>query len=206
MQSQPMHGSPCVPSRAERAAMLSTLRNDAKQRGLEIFGEGNLEARLMLVGEAPGKEEAAAGRPFVGAAGIVLTKLLERLNISRSDLWITNIVKTRPVQPGRRGEVNRAPTASEIARDKDVIETEISIVRPRIIVCLGAIAASTLIHPNFRIRDERGRWFPGPYDSRLMATYHPAYLFRQRGPDYEAARDAMLTDLARAWGEAQSPR
>lgn len=201
-----MKNSPCTASRPERTAMLSALQRDARRRGLEVFGEGNLEARLMLVGEAPGKEEAAAGRPFVGAAGILLSKLLERLNIPRGDLWITNVVKTRPVRQGRRGEVNRAPTAREIARDKDVVEAEISIVCPRVIVCLGAVAASTLIHPNLRIRDERGCWFPGPHGSRLMATYHPAYLLRLQGPDYETARDAMLADLARAWCEAQSPR
>jgi len=206
MQSQPLNRSPGTASHAERTASLQALRCEARRRGLEVFGEGNLDARLMLVGEAPGKEEAVAGRPFVGAAGIGLNTLLERLNIPRADLWITNVVKTRPVRQGRRGEVNRAPTAREIARDKDVVDAEISIVSPRVIVCLGAVAATTLIHPNFRMGDEHGCWFPGPSGARLMATYHPAYLLRLQGLDYETVRDAVLADLARAWGEAQAPR
>jgi uracil-DNA glycosylase family 4 len=203
MQPHSSENTPCQIPPTDRSSEMAALRVEALQRGLQVFGEGNLEARLMLVGEAPGKEEAETGRPFVGPAGTVLNRLLDCLSIPRSELWITNVVKIRPVRGGCRNQVNRPPQVSEIIRDRDILEAEISIICPKVILCLGAVPASTLIHPGFRMRDERGCWFPGPHGSRLMATYHPAYLLRLRGPDYEAARDAMLADLARAWGEVQ---
>jgi DNA polymerase len=185
-----------------RSAALQALHRKAEQAGGQVFGEGDSAARLMLVGEAPGKSEVEAHRPFVGQAGLVLSRMLDELAILRHQIWITNTVKIRPVAPGVVGEVNRAPTASEVAAFGEILEDEIGIIRPRVILCLGAVAASALIHPNFRIVSERGRWFPGPGDTRLMATYHPAYLLRRRGPAYEAARDEMLSDLSRAWAEA----
>jgi DNA polymerase len=157
----------------------------------------------MLVGEAPGKEEAATGRPFVGPAGKVLGALLDRLAIPRRDIWITNTYKIRPVSEGSRGEVNRAPRSGEIKQHRWILDREIQIIRPKVIVALGAVAASALIGQNFRVKENRGRWFPGPDGSRVMATYHPSYLLRLRGPDYEAARDEMLADLSKAWGEAK---
>jgi uracil-DNA glycosylase len=185
-----------------RTAALHALQAKAEKSGAEVLGEGNPSARLMLVGEAPGKSEVEAHRPFVGQAGLILNQMLDQLAIPRRQLWITNAVKLRPVAAGVASEVNRAPTTSEVAAFRAILDEEISIVRPRVILCLGAVAASTLIHPNFRILSERGRWFPGPFGARLTATYHPAYLLRRRGPDYEIARDQMLADLSRAWGEA----
>jgi uracil-DNA glycosylase family 4 len=186
----------------DRMAALASLRARAEQLGAEVFGEGDPKARLMLVGEAPGEAEVKAGRPFVGAAGTVLNQMLDRLAIPRNKLWITNVVKIRPTAEGQRGEVNRAPTTSEVATYRSILDEEIAIVRPRVIVGLGAIAGSALIHPNFRVQSERGQWYPGPHGTRATATYHPAYLLRRRGPGYESARDEMLADLARAWGEA----
>jgi DNA polymerase len=181
---------------------MAALRRQAEEAGAQVFGEGDLEAAMMLVGEAPGKVEAAAHRPFVGPAGVVLNRLLDRAAIPRNKLWISNVVKVRPVAAGARSEINRPPNASEVARFRSMLDDEIRLVRPRVIVCLGSVAASAVIHPNFRIQSERGCWFPGPESSRVTATYHPAYLLRLRGPDYEAARDQMLADLTRAWGEA----
>lgn len=178
---------------------LDALRREALELGVQVFGEGDPGARLMLVGEAPGKEEAAAGRPFVGPAGQVLNRLLERLAIPRADLWITNTVKVRPVLEKGGSVRNRPPHTGEIAAHRSILEREIALVRPRVIVCLGAVAAGALIHPDFKVRQERGRWFPGPGDSRLEATYHPSYLLRLRGPEYETARDEMAADLSRAW-------
>jgi uracil-DNA glycosylase family 4 len=186
----------------DRAARLASLRTRAEHAGAEVFGEGDPAARLMLVGEAPGSAEAEAHRPFVGPAGLVLNRLLDRLSIPRSALWITNVVKIRPVAEGLRTKVNRPPTATEIATFQAILDEEISLIRPRVIVCLGSVAASTLIHPSFRVVSERGEWHPGPFGARVMATYHPAYLLRRRGPGYESARDEMLADLSRAWAEA----
>src|SRR5436305_6907295 len=123
---------------------LDELRREAVAAGIQVFGEGNPRARLMIVGEAPGREEAAAGRPFVGPSGQVLNRLLERLSIPRQDIWITNTVKTRPVVPAGFGRENRPPRAGEIAEHRAILEREIRIIRPRVIVCLGAIAASAL--------------------------------------------------------------
>lgn len=189
---------------ADRETALARLREEAAALGAEVAGEGSLAARLMLVGEAPGKEEARTHRPFVGPAGNVLNRVLERLSIPRSEIWITNVVKIRPTATGDRGEVNRPPTRAEIATWRAVLDREIEIIRPSVVVCLGAVAASALIHPDFRMRQERGQWFPGPEGARAIATYHPSYLLRLRGPSYEVARDEMLADLSRAWGEARS--
>src|SRR5262249_9169583 len=101
--------SPSMQRQVDRAAAMAAVRREAEDAGAQVFGEGNLEAAMMLVGEAPGKQEAAAHRPFVGPAGIVLNRLLERAAIPRNKLWITNVVKVRPVAAGRREEVNRPP-------------------------------------------------------------------------------------------------
>jgi len=182
---------------------MAALEREARRQGIQVFGEGNLDAGLMLVGEAPGKEEVMANRPFQGPAGKVLNRLLERSSIPRDQLWITNVVKIRPVVDTGRGPVNRPPRASEVAAHQGILREEIRIIGPKVILCLGATAASALIHPNFRIGEERGRWFSGPEGSRLMATYHPSYLLRLRGAEYESARDAMAADLLRAWAAAE---
>ncbi|MGH2458163.1 MAG: uracil-DNA glycosylase [Chloroflexota bacterium] len=185
---------------------ITALERDAFQKGIQVFGEGNLDAALMLVGEAPGKEEVAAGRPFQGPAGKALDRLLERVNVPRRELWITNLVKIRPFVEGCRNKVNRPPSPEEVTAHASILQDEIRIIRPRVILCLGVTAASALIHLNFKIGEERGRWFPGPDESLLTATYHPAYLLRLRGPSYEAARDAMAADLLRAWATALGGR
>jgi uracil-DNA glycosylase len=183
---------------------LAQLRQEAMAAGVQVFGEGNPRARIMIVGEAPGREEVAAGRPFVGPAGQVLNRMLERLGIPRQEIWITNTVKTRPVVAPGLGRENRPPRAGEIAEHRAILEREIQIIRPRVIVCLGGIAASALIHRDFKMRQERGQWFPGPEGARVVATYHPSYLLRLRGPDYEAARDEWAADLSKAWAEAKA--
>lgn len=182
---------------------LTTLYNDAKAAGVQVFGEGNPKAAMMLVGEAPGREEAASGHPFVGPAGKVLTSMLDRLSIPRPRIWITNTYKIRPFIESDRGGVNRPPRASEIKAHRWILDREIELVHPRVIVCLGAVAAKALLGPDFRLKEERGCWHPGPHGSRVLATFHPSYLTRLRGVEYEEARDAMLADLSKAWGEAQ---
>lgn len=186
-----------------REAELRELRQAAEQQGIEVFGEGNLYAPLMLVGEAPGKVEVERGRPFQGPAGRVLDGLLDRLAIPRSELYITNVVKIRPYVDNRRNRVNRPPRAGEVRAFSWILHREIAIVRPRVIVCLGAVAANTLIHPKFALKQNRGCWFEGPEGARILATYHPSYLLHLRGPDYEVARDAMAADLSKAWSAAR---
>jgi DNA polymerase len=186
-----------------REAEMRQLRQEAERQGIEVFGEGNLNARLMLVGEAPGKVEVERGRPFQGPAGRVLDELLDRLAIPRQDLYVTNVVKIRPYVENGQNKVNRAPRASEVRAFVWILQRELAIVRPRVVVALGAVAANALIHPKFALKQDRGCWFDGPEGSRILATYHPSYLLRLRGPDYEAARDAMASDLSNAWAAAQ---
>ena len=112
-------------------------------------------------------------------------------------------MKIRPYVENGHNKVNRPPRASEVRDFVWILHRELAIVRPRVVVCLGAVAATALIHPKFALKKDRGCWFEGPEGSRILATFHPSYLLRLRGPDYEAARDAMAADLSKAWAEAQ---
>jgi len=147
-----------------------------------VFGEGPSDASMMLVGEAPGGEEDRQGRLFVGPAGRTLDAELALAGIARDSVYITSVVKRRPlrVTAGRVG--NRPPTPAEVAIWTPILMRQIAIVRPRLILCLGTVAANALIHPGFVMKRERGAWFMGPGDSRVLATYHPAYIRRFARP------------------------
>jgi uracil-DNA glycosylase family 4 len=154
-----------------------------------VFGEGNAGALLMFIGEGPGREEDIQGRPFVGEAGMLLTKLIEKMSIgekslTRGDVYIANVVKCRP-------PMNRDPEEDEIARCRGFIERQIEIIRPEIIVTLGRIALQTLLKkPELRITSARGNFFE--YGGiPVMPTFHPAYLLRN-------PKDKWLT-----WSDAQ---
>ncbi|MBM7866130.1 uracil-DNA glycosylase [Heliobacterium gestii] len=146
---------------------LCPLRDGCQQ---VVFGEGNPEARLMLVGEGPGAEEDRLGRPFVGAAGQLLDRILSAGKFPRPEVYIANVVKCRP--PG-----NRLPLPHEVRACRVHLERQIEIINPQIIICLGALATQTLIDPNARITRDRGKW--ARKDGRLlMPTFHPAALLR----------------------------
>lgn len=149
-----------------------------------VFGEGNLDARLMFVGEAPGREEDIQGRPFVGDAGMLLTRLIEKMGMKREDVYIANIVKCRP-------PMNRDPEKDEIDQCRRFLERQIEIIKPDVIMALGRIAALTLIgNEKLKISHIRGRVFE--YRGiPLVPTFHPAYLIRN-------PRDKWLT-----WNDAQ---
>ncbi len=135
-----------------------------------VFGEGNPDARIFFVGEAPGAEEDRQGIPFVGAAGDLLTRIIAAMTLSREDVYIANIVKCRP--PG-----NRNPQPDEIAACVPFLHRQIASVRPEYICALGSFAARTLLDTDRPISALRGRFFDFG-DARLMPTYHPAYLLR----------------------------
>ncbi len=135
-----------------------------------VFGEGPPNARLMFVGEAPGAEEDLQGRPFVGTAGQLLNKLLGKLGLRREEVYITNVVKSRP--PG-----NRDPEADEIAACLPFLEKQIKAIRPLVIVTLGRIATHALLSTKEPLTRLRGKW--QRYDRiRVMPTFHPSYLVR----------------------------
>ena len=153
---------------------------DLKETALHtVFGDGNPEASVMLVGEAPGAEEDRVGRPFVGASGQLLDKILASIGLDRTSVYIANIVPWRP--PG-----NRTPSISEIALCLPFLERHISLIQPQKIVLLGGTAAKALLATDTGVMRLRGHWFPykNPYLSEpipTLVTFHPAYLLRSPG-------------------------
>jgi uracil-DNA glycosylase family 4 len=135
-----------------------------------VFGDGAADARLMFVGEAPGAEEDTQGLPFVGAAGRLLNNLLSKLGLSREEVYIANVLKSRP--PG-----NRDPELDEIAACLPFLKRQIQAIRPQVIVTLGRIAAQALLDTKEPLTRLRGRW-QRYQDIRVMPTFHPSYLLR----------------------------
>ena len=155
-----------------------------KTRKNVVPGEGDVHAPLMLVGEGPGAQEDASGRPFVGAAGQLLNHMLSLMDIPREKVYIANIVKCRP--PG-----NRAPLPQEMDACLPFLRAQTRLIRPRIIVCMGATAAGKLIDANLRITRDRGIWVQrkGFY---LMPTFHPAAVLRDKAKQPLMANDLGL--------------
>jgi DNA polymerase len=135
-----------------------------------VFGEGNEKARLMLIGEGPGYDEDVQGRPFVGRAGQLLTKILQSIGLQREEVYIANIIKCRPPQ-------NRNPEPDEIQSCYPFLMKQIQAIQPRIICALGTFAAQTLLHTDAKITTLRGRFFDLA-GIKVLPTYHPAYLLR----------------------------
>ncbi|OGP55315.1 MAG: uracil-DNA glycosylase [Deltaproteobacteria bacterium RBG_13_52_11] len=139
-------------------------------RNSVVFGEGNPHAVLVFVGEAPGREEDLQGKPFVGKAGELLTRIIKAIDLTREEVYIANIVKCRPPQ-------NRDPKPDEIRTCLPFLRKQLETIRPRIICALGTFAAQTLLETAERISALRGRFHPY-HGARLMPTYHPAFLLR----------------------------
>ena len=142
----------------------------AEGRTQTVFGVGNPSARVLIVGEAPGKNEDLQGEPFVGPAGKLLDDMLEMIDLDRSRVYIANIVKCRPPH-------NRDPLNEEQAACRHWLDAQRDLIRPKLIVCLGRIAAMAVIKPDFRITREHGQWFDIE-SARAMAIYHPSALLR----------------------------
>jgi len=150
----------------------------ASSRKNVVFGIGNIDSPLMFVGEAPGADEDAQGEPFVGAAGQLLTKIIQTTGLSRADVYIANILKCRPDTPGQSAG-NRKPTPAEMATCIPYLHEQIDLIKPRVIVALGATAVEGLLGKTVGITKLRGHWqtYRG---TPLMPTYHPAYLLRNQ--------------------------
>jgi DNA polymerase len=147
-----------------------------------VFGVGNPNARVMIVGEGPGRNEDLQGEPFVGAAGKLLNKYLDAVGIPREDVYIANILKCRPPK-------NRDPLPAEEDMCIDYLRDQVLAIRPKVIVCLGRISAMRIIKPDFKITAEHGQWFnKNGYD--VCAVYHPAALLRD-----PRKKDEMLADM-----------
>ncbi len=178
----------------EQSSELREVRGSARL----VFGSGDTAASVVLVGEAPGADEEKHGRPFVGRAGQLLDRALESAGLDRSRVWITNVVKIRPTEPGARGgKRNRPPTAEERAAFLPWLSRELEIIHPDAVVCLGATAAKALLDRNVKIGDMRGQWLDGPAGTQVLTTYHPAYLLRPfKGHDRRF--DELVGDLRKA--------
>ena len=162
----------------ERALACVKCPNLASSRKNVVFGVGSIDAQLMFVGEAPGADEDAQGEPFVGAAGQLLTKIILATGLSRAEVYIANILKCRPDTPGQSAG-NRKPTPGEMATCIPYLHEQIDLIRPKVIVALGATAVEGLLGKTVGITKLRGHWqtYRG---TPLMPTYHPAYLLRNQ--------------------------
>jgi uracil-DNA glycosylase family 4 len=151
-----------------------------KSRTQTVFGVGSPDAELMFVGEAPGADEDLQGEPFVGRAGQLLTRIIETMGFAREDVYIANILKCRPHMPaGVSG--NRPPTLDEMDTCRPFLLEQIQIIKPKVLVALGATAVEGLLGTRGSMRDLRGRWHEYN-ETPLMITYHPAYLLRNQAP------------------------
>jgi DNA polymerase len=146
-----------------------------------VFGDGNPNAQLVFVGEGPGRDEDAQGLPFVGRAGKLLNQMIEAMGLQRQDVYICNVVKCRPPE-------NRAPEKDEVEICSPFLLRQLDTIAPKVIVCLGSVAAQALLETNRGISHFRGQWleFRG---RKLMATYHPAYLLRNPSAKGEVWKD-----------------
>lgn len=150
-----------------------------------VFGVGNPNAELMFVGEAPGADEDIKGEPFVGAAGQLLTRIIEAIQLRREDVYIANVIKCRP--PG-----NRNPAPVEVETCRPFLLRQIAAIRPRVIVCLGTFAAHTLLGSDAPISRLRGRVHDWRDGIRLVPTFHPAYLLRSPDKKREVWEDMKI--------------
>jgi uracil-DNA glycosylase len=181
------------PAQPPDTSSLTTVREAAAhctachlyKRGTQtVFGEGPKRATMMLVGEQPGDYEDVAGKPFVGPAGKIMDRALKDAGIDRSQVYVTNAVKHFKWEPRGKRRIHQKPNSREIAACHPWLEAEMRIVRPHLVVAMGATAAQALFGPGFRVTRERGKVLSSKLALRVLATVHPSSLLRQ--PDEES--------------------
>jgi uracil-DNA glycosylase len=182
---------------ALRAAAESCTGCDLYQRATQtVFGEGAPHAKILFVGEQPGDQEDRAGHPFVGPAGRILDKALAEAGIPRDEVYITNAVKHFKWEPQGRRRKHKKPSAGEITACRPWLQTEIKAVQPRIVVCLGATAAQSMLGKVVRLNETRGAFLETPWAPIVMVTVHPSAILRH--PDQtqqEAEYRQFVQDL-----------
>ncbi len=183
--------------KAFREAAADCKACDLWERGTQtVFGEGTRRAELVFVGEQPGNEEDLTGKPFVGPAGRLLDDALEEAGINRTQIYVTNVVKHFKWEPRGKRRIHKKPNAREIAACRPWLEAEIGMVKPKIIVLLGATAAQALLGPQFRVSKQRGQFIKSTLAPYIMATVHPSSILR--APDDEtrhAEKRRFIDDL-----------
>jgi len=170
---------------------------DLWERGTQtVFGEGARRAEVFFVGEQPGNEEDLSGKPFVGPAGRLLDEALTEAGIDRTQTYVTNVVKHFKWEPRGKRRIHKKPNAREITACRPWLEAEISLVNPKVIVCLGATAAQALLGSQFRVSKQRGQFIKSTLAPYIMATVHPSAILR--APDDEtrhAEKRHFIDDL-----------
>jgi DNA polymerase len=194
-----------IPDRPTMATVRSAAQDctacDLYKRGTQtVFGEGGPHAKLMLVGEQPGDAEDLSGHPFVGPAGKWLDRALAEAGIDRSQVYVTNVVKHFKWEPRGKRRIHKKPNAGEISACRPWLDTEIALIKPHAIVCLGATAAQTLLGKQFRLTAHRGEFIESKLAPLVLATVHPSSLLR--APDDETRRretKSFIDDLRKTW-------
>jgi DNA polymerase len=154
-----------------------------------VFGEGSARAEVIFVGEQPGNDEDLAGKPFVGPAGRLLDKALVEAGVDRSKVYVTNVVKHFKWEPQGKRRIHKKPNAREIAACRPWLEAELEVLKPKVLVCLGATAAQALIGRDFRVSKQRGELVESALAPKVMATVHPSSILR--APDDETRHEEM---------------
>ena len=152
-----------------------------------VFGEGSRKSKVLFVGEQPGNEEDLSGKPFVGPAGRLLDTALEEAGIDRAKTYVTNVVKHFKWEPRGKRRIHKKPNATEITACRPWLEAEIALIKPDVIVALGATAAQALLGPKFRVTKQRGEFIESTLAPYIMATVHPSSILR--APDEETRRE-----------------
>jgi uracil-DNA glycosylase family protein len=161
-----------------------------------VFGEGAASAQVVFVGEQPGDQEDKQGRPFVGPAGRVLDEALELAGIDRSTAYVTNAVKHFKWSPRGKRRIHAKPNWSEIAACNSWLQSELEVIEPAVVVCLGATAAQALLGKQFRVTKQRGSWIESELAEHVTATIHPSSILRQRtDEDRHRELDGLVEDL-----------
>ncbi len=196
------------PTLAEKTAQWEELKAQAAARlGPDmVFGEGPLDAGFVMIGEAPGENEAIAKRPFVGRAGQLLNRLLQDAGIDRKQVYVTNVVKVRPTADAGAGRLkNRAPRVGEIKEGLEILLPELALIAPAALILFGNVPSKALIGKTFAMGANRGNWYTTIAEIPALATYHPAYILRLEGPDLERTREIVVGDLVIASAALATP-
>jgi uracil-DNA glycosylase family protein len=159
-----------------------------------VFGEGARKPRIFFIGEQPGDQEDQQGRPFVGPAGKLLDTALEQAGIDRTKTYVTNAVKHFKWEPRGKRRIHKKPNATEIAACRPWLDTELALLKPEVVVCLGATAAQALLGRTFRVTQSRGQLLESEFAPHIMATVHPSSILR--APDDESRHREMANFVA----------
>src|SRR5205085_12444248 len=191
--------SPLIPSRPTidklQTAAAGCQACDLWKTGTQtVFGEGRETSTVMFVGEQPGDKEDLEGKPFVGPAGGLLDKALVEAGIDRTKVYVTNAVKHFKWEPRGKRRIHKKPNSAEIAACRRWLDAEIAVLKPKVVVCLGATAAQALLGRDFRVTQHRGEFVESPLAPFVMATVHPSSILR--APDAETRHEEMRRFVA----------